>query len=67
MSTIYTATDSYQVIMEVAPNAKQDESAFNGVYVRSTSGALVPISSFATVQRSIGPTSINHVGQLQAA
>jgi hydrophobic/amphiphilic exporter-1 (mainly G- bacteria), HAE1 family len=66
VSTIYTAVDSYQVIMEVAPGAKQDESAFNNIYVRSSSGTLVPMSSFATVTRTVGPTSINHVGQLQA-
>ena len=66
VSTIYTPVDSYQVIMEVAPGAKQDESAFNNIYVRSSNGGLVPLSSFATVQRSIGPTSINNVGQLQA-
>jgi HAE1 family hydrophobic/amphiphilic exporter-1 len=66
VSTIYTPVDSYQVIMEVTPNAKQDESAFNSIYVRSSGGALVPMSSFATVQRTVGPTSINHVGQLQA-
>ncbi|MEP7301542.1 MAG: efflux RND transporter permease subunit, partial [Caldimonas sp.] len=66
VSTIYTTVDSYQVIMEVAPSAKQDESAFNNIYVRSSTGALVPLSSFTTVERSVGPTSINHVGQLQA-
>ena len=66
VSTIYTPVDSYQVIMEVTPNAKQDESAFNSIYVRSSGGALVPMSSFATVQRTVGPTSINHVGQLPA-
>ena len=66
VSTIYTPADSYQVIMEVAPAARADESAFNAIYVRSKSGALVPLSSFATVERSIGPTAINHVGQLQA-
>ncbi|MGZ5183908.1 MAG: efflux RND transporter permease subunit [Caldimonas sp.] len=66
VSTIYTTVDSYQVIMEVAPGAKQDEGAFNNIYVRSSTGALVPLSSFATVERSVGPTSINHVGQLQA-
>ncbi len=66
VSTIYTPADSYQVIMEVAPASKADESAFNGIYVRSNTGALVPLSSFATVERSIGPTAINHVGQLQA-
>ncbi|MEQ1682468.1 MAG: efflux RND transporter permease subunit [Burkholderiaceae bacterium] len=66
VSTIYTPADSYQVIMEVAPGAKQDESAFNNIYVRSSNGALVPLSSFTTVERSVGPTAINHVGQLQA-
>jgi len=66
VSTIYLPTDSYQVIMEVAPGAKQDESALNGIYVRSASGPLVPLNSFATVERTVGPTAINHVGQLQA-
>jgi HAE1 family hydrophobic/amphiphilic exporter-1 len=66
VSTIYTPVDSYQVIMEVAPNAKQDESAFNGIYVRSSNGSLVPLSAFASVERTVGPTSINHAGQLQA-
>jgi hydrophobic/amphiphilic exporter-1 (mainly G- bacteria), HAE1 family len=66
VSTIYTAADSYQVIMELAPEAKRDESAFNGIYIRANTGALVPLSSFATVERTVGPTSINHAGQLQA-
>ena len=66
VSTIYLPTDSYQVIMEVAPGAKEDESAINGIYVRSSTGALVPLSAFTTVERTVGPTSINHVGQMQA-
>ena len=66
VSTLFTTVDSYQVIMEVAPAAKADESALGGVYVRASTGALVPLSSFTTVKRTIGPTSINHVGQLQA-
>ena len=66
VSTIYLPTDSYQVIMEVAPEAKQDEQALAGIYVRANTGALVPISNFTTVERMMGATSINHVGQLQA-
>jgi hydrophobic/amphiphilic exporter-1 (mainly G- bacteria), HAE1 family len=66
VSTIYLPTDSYQVIMEVAPEAQADESAINGVYVRANTGALVPLSAFTTVERKVGATSINHVGQLQA-
>jgi HAE1 family hydrophobic/amphiphilic exporter-1 len=66
VSTIYLPTDSYQVIMEVAPDAKQDERAFNGIYVRSSNGSLVPLSAFTSVVRTVGATAINHVGQLQA-
>jgi HAE1 family hydrophobic/amphiphilic exporter-1 len=66
VSTIYLPTDSYQVIMEVEPQSKQDEGALAGIYVRSSTGALVPLSSFTTVERTVGATAINHVGQLQA-
>ncbi len=66
VSTIYLPTDSYQVIMEVAPESKLDESALNNIFVRSSTGTLVPLVSFTSVERTVGPTSINHVGQLQA-
>jgi HAE1 family hydrophobic/amphiphilic exporter-1 len=66
VSTIYLPTDSYKVIMELAPEAKRDELALNAIFVRASTGALVPLSAFTTVERSVGPTSINHVGQLQA-
>jgi len=66
ISTIYTPADSYQVIVELAPDAKRDERAFEKIYLRSNSGALVPMNSFATAERTVGPTAVNHVGQLQA-
>ncbi|MBY0572389.1 MAG: efflux RND transporter permease subunit, partial [Undibacterium sp.] len=66
ISTMFTNVDSYAVVLEVAPEAKQDESAIGAIYVRSNTGILVPMSSFATVTRTVGATAINHVGQLQA-
>jgi HAE1 family hydrophobic/amphiphilic exporter-1 len=66
VSTIFTTVDSYQVIMEVSPGDKADESGLGGVYVRANTGALVPMTAFTTVKRTVGPTSINPVGQLQA-
>ncbi|MBX9869609.1 MAG: efflux RND transporter permease subunit, partial [Burkholderiaceae bacterium] len=66
VSTMYTNVDSYRIIMEVAPSAQKDERAINDIYVRSSTGSLVPLSSFATMKRTVGPTSISHVGQLQA-
>ena len=66
VSTIYTSSNDYQVIMEAADEFKRDESAFDKIYVRGNNGSLVPLTSFASVQRTVGPTSINHQGQLQA-
>ncbi len=66
VSTIYTATDSYQVILQATDPDRRDESAFAKIYVRGKGGALVPLSSLATVERKVGPVSINHAGQLQA-
>ncbi|MBN8489436.1 MAG: efflux RND transporter permease subunit, partial [Burkholderiales bacterium] len=66
VSTIYGASNSFQVIMEAADADRQFEDAFNKIYLRSRGGALVPLSAFATVQRTLGPTAVNHQGQLQA-
>jgi hydrophobic/amphiphilic exporter-1 (mainly G- bacteria), HAE1 family len=66
VSTIYTSSNDYEVIMEVADPFKRDESAFDKIYVRAKNGSLVPLTSFASVHRTVGPTAINHQGQLQA-
>ncbi len=66
VSTIYAPSNTYQVLMEAAEGDKQFENAFDKISLRSKTGALVPLSAFATVQRTIGPTAVNHQGQLQA-
>jgi HAE1 family hydrophobic/amphiphilic exporter-1 len=66
VATIYGPANSYQVIMEAADADRQFEDAFSRLYMRGKGGALVPLSSFASVERSIGPTAVNHQGQLQA-
>ena len=66
VSTIYTSSDSYQVIMQLSAGDRADESAFGKIFIRAKGGALVPLSSVATVEREVGPISINHSGQLEA-
>jgi HAE1 family hydrophobic/amphiphilic exporter-1 len=66
VSTIYTSVDSYQVILQAADLDRRDESAFAKIFVRGKGGAMVPLSSLATVERKVGPIAINHTGQLQA-
>ena len=45
---------------------RQYDDALTRVSVRSKSGELIKLSSIARVERTIGPTSVNHQGQLQA-
>lgn len=66
VSTIYTSSNSYSVIMQDDSAGMQDESTLGKIYLRSKTGALVPLLSVATVKRTAGPISVNHQGQLQA-
>jgi len=64
VSTIYTPSEQYQVILEVTDEFQRDASALNRLYVRARSGALVPIAAVAEVKRETGPLTVNHLGQL---
>jgi len=66
VSTIYTPTNQYYVIMEVAPEFQRDVSAISLIHVRSRSGKLVPLDTVATLRRSVGPLTVTHLGQLPA-
>jgi len=64
MSNIYTATNNYWVILELDPKYQRDPSALNLLYIRSTTGVLVPLSSVAKLSFGVGPLSVTHLGQL---
>jgi HAE1 family hydrophobic/amphiphilic exporter-1 len=64
VSTIYTSTNQYFVILELAPRYQQDPSALPLLYVRSSTGALVPLNSVAKLTFGVGPMQVTHLGQL---
>ena len=64
VSTIYAPTDQYWVVMELLPRFQMDASALSLLYVRSDSGALVPLNAVASLKPTIGPLAITHLGQL---
>lgn len=64
VSTIYSPTNQYKVIMELEPQYQMDPSALGLLYVRSDSGRLVPVSSLARITKGLGPLSVNHLGQI---
>jgi len=64
VSTIYTTSNEYWVVMEVEPRYQQDESALDRLYVQGTGGRPVLLADIAKFEQSVGPLSINHSGQL---
>jgi HAE1 family hydrophobic/amphiphilic exporter-1 len=66
VSTIYSAANSYLVILEAMDADRRFEDSLSKINLRGKNGALVPLSAFATVTRTVGPTAVNHQGQLQA-
>ena len=67
VSTIYTPVNTYYVILETAKEDRQYETDLNKIFVRGrATDKLIPLSSVATFTRSIGPTAVNHLGQIPA-
>ena len=64
ISTIYAPNNSYQVILELAPEFQSDPMWLSQVYVRSSTGTLVPLTAVARISQDVGPLSVNHSGQL---
>jgi HAE1 family hydrophobic/amphiphilic exporter-1 len=64
ISQIFAPDDEYQVIMQVAPQYQQDPAALSMLYVQAPGNKLVPLSAVVTTRQSVGPQSVNHIGQL---
>ena len=70
ISTIFTQSNQYRVVLEVAPRFAIGPEALAGIYVSTTAGAggaPVPLSSVAHIEERHTPLAVNHVGQLPAA
>ncbi|HYG99398.1 MAG TPA: efflux RND transporter permease subunit, partial [Terriglobales bacterium] len=66
VSTIYAPTNAYRVVLEVEDQYQLDPAALSMLYVRSSTGQLVPLSTVAKITKSVGPLTVNHLGQLPA-
>jgi len=64
VSSIYAPTNTYDVILELAPEYQKTPEALSLLYVRSANRALVPLDEVARLSRTVGPLTINHQGQL---
>jgi HAE1 family hydrophobic/amphiphilic exporter-1 len=64
ISTIYAPNDEYWVLMELEDKYQADPAALSMLYIHSSSGALVPLNAVAKLSTSLGPLTVNHLGQL---
>jgi len=66
VSVISAPEDQYDVLMELDPAYRLDPASLSLLYVRSATGKLVPLDALARLDRTVGPLSVNHAGQLPA-
>ncbi|HSB10961.1 MAG TPA: efflux RND transporter permease subunit [Blastocatellia bacterium] len=66
VSTIFAPNNQYRVIIELEPQFQMDPSALSTLYVRSANGQAIPLDTVAHLIRTVGPLSVNHLGQLPA-
>jgi multidrug efflux pump len=66
VSTIFTQLNQYHVILEVAPEYRENPDSLKFLYVRSNNGTQVPLSTFVKYQPTTAPLALNHEGQFPA-
>jgi HAE1 family hydrophobic/amphiphilic exporter-1 len=64
ISTIYGATNQYQVILEVAPEFQSDPAMLSRIHVRASGGKLIPLDTVVRITRKTQALTVNHQGQL---
>jgi len=63
VSTIYTQTNQYRVILEVEPSFQMDPASLSKIYVKASGGTVVPLNAIVSVERKTAPLVITHQGQ----
>ncbi len=63
VSTMFTQLNQYHVVLEVAPGFRDNPDDLSKIYVKSSSGTVVPLSSFTHYEQSSAPLTVNHQGQ----
>ena len=66
VSTTYMPLNQYHVVMEVADEFQQDPDALKNIYVKSTTGAMIPLSAVTHFETQRIPLAVNHQAQSPA-
>jgi multidrug efflux pump len=63
VSTMFTQLNQYHVVLEVAPGFRRNPDSLDDVYIRSSNGTQVPLSTISHMETSTVPLTVNHQGQ----
>jgi multidrug efflux pump len=66
ISTMFTELNQYRVVLEAQPSFQTRPEDLGSVYLRSSGGGAVPLSSFTSVEVGNAPLAVNHQGQFPA-
>jgi len=66
VSTIYSSTNQYAVILELEQKYQRDPSALAFLYLRNREGKLIPLENIAKIRETVGPLTVAHMGQMPA-
>ncbi|KMN33055.1 multidrug transporter [Chromobacterium sp. LK1] len=67
ISTIFTQTNQYRVVLEVDPQHQQDPLSLKSLYVPTANGGPVPLDAVASIEERPTALTINHLGQFPTA
>ena len=65
-STIYGRASQYKVLLELDPKYQEQADSLDKIAFKTPGGALVPFESVIKREETVGPQTVNHVGQLPA-
>jgi len=67
ISTIFTQTNQYRVVLQASPSVEVGLNALDDIYVPGAGGKQIPLSVIASIEERNGPLNINHQGQFPSA
>jgi multidrug efflux pump len=63
VSTMFTQLNQYHVVLEVAPGYRNNPVDLQNIYVKASTGPVVPLGSFTHYEQTAAPLTVNHQGQ----
>ncbi|PWU11439.1 MAG: acriflavine resistance protein B [Verrucomicrobia bacterium] len=67
VSTVYSNMNQFHMILEAKPRLLSDPNYLNSIYIKSSSGTLLPLAAVAHFERTTSPLIVNHQGQFAVA